>query len=190
MDMDKIFNHKDVQLSKDEFRKTYDFVPEFATADEAKQHAVYAWDGKDNADYSLDPNFKPEEYNQLFVTVKNTAFSRHDDHDVYTVKGTYKPNADSKGLSDIHVTYTINVKYPDVVAPEKTKLNWVDDSYFIAHGQYDNFDTPTTYEMVAVLNDEFDLINYNPYKGQTHDKDWARATLSFELVTSIITHLR
>ena len=28
MDMDKIFNHKDVQLSKDEFRKTYDFVPE------------------------------------------------------------------------------------------------------------------------------------------------------------------
>ena len=24
MDMDKIFNHKDVQLSKDEFRKTYD----------------------------------------------------------------------------------------------------------------------------------------------------------------------
>lgn len=88
MDMDKIFNHKDVQLSKDEFRKTYDFVPEFATADEAKQHAVYAWDGKDNADYSLDPNFKPEEYNQLFVTVKNTAFSRHDDHDVYTVKGT------------------------------------------------------------------------------------------------------
>lgn len=34
MDMDKIFNHKDVQLSKDEFRKTYDFVPEFATADE------------------------------------------------------------------------------------------------------------------------------------------------------------
>ena len=29
--------------------------PEFATADEAKQHAVYAWDGKDNADYSLDP---------------------------------------------------------------------------------------------------------------------------------------
>ena len=37
-------------------------------------------------DYSLDPNFKPEEYNQLFVTVKNTAFSRHDDHDVYTVK--------------------------------------------------------------------------------------------------------
>lgn len=46
MDMDKIFNHKDVQLSKDEFRKTYDFVPEFATADEAKQHAVYAWDGK------------------------------------------------------------------------------------------------------------------------------------------------
>ena len=182
MDMDKIFNHKDVQLSKDEFRKTYDFVPEFATADEAKQHAVYAWDGKDNADYSLDPNFKPEEYNQLFVTVKNTAFSRHDDHDVYTVKGTYKPNADHKGLSDIHVTYTINVKYPDVVAPEKTKLNWVDDSYFIAHGRYDNFDTPTTYEMVAVLNDEFDLINYNPYKGQTHDKDWARATLSFELV--------
>ncbi len=87
-----------------------------------------------------------------------------------------------RGLSDIHVTYTINVKYPDVVAPEKTKLNWVDDSYFIAHGRYDNFDTPTTYEMVAVLNDEFDLINYNPYKGQTHDKDWARATLSFELV--------
>ena len=182
MDMDKIFNHKDVQLSKDEFRKTYDFVPEFATADEAKQHAVYAWDGKDNADYSLDPNFKPEEYNQLFVTVKNTAFSRHDDHDVYTVKGTYKPNADHKGLSDIHVTYTINVKYPDVVAPEKTKLNWVDDSYFIAHGRYDNFDDPKTYEMVAALNDEFDLINYNPYKGQTHDKDWARATLSFELV--------
>ena len=182
MDMDKIFNHKDVQLSKDEFRKTYDFVPEFATADEAKQHAVYAWDGKDNADYSLDPNFKPEEYNQLFVTVKNTAFSRHDDHDVYTVKGTYTPNADHKGLPDIHVTYTINVKYPNVVAPEKTKLNWVDDSYFIAHGRYDNFDAPTTYEMVAVLNDEFDLINYNPYKDQTHDKDWARATLSFELV--------
>ena len=25
MDMDKIFNHKDVQLSKDEFRKTYEF---------------------------------------------------------------------------------------------------------------------------------------------------------------------
>ena len=49
-----------------------------------KQHAVYAWDGKDNKDYSLDPNFVPEEYNQLFVTVKNTAFSRHDDHDVYT----------------------------------------------------------------------------------------------------------
>ena len=82
--------------------------------------------------------------------MKNTAFSRHVDHDVYTVKGTYKPNADHKGLSDIHVTYTINVKYPDVVAPEKTKLNWVDDSYFIAHGRYDNFDTPTTYEMVAV----------------------------------------
>ena len=36
MDMDKIFNHEDVQLSKDEFRKTYVFVPEFATADEAK----------------------------------------------------------------------------------------------------------------------------------------------------------
>ena len=47
-DRDKIFNHEDVQLSKDEFRKTYVFVPEFATADEAKQHAVYAWDGKDN----------------------------------------------------------------------------------------------------------------------------------------------
>ena len=74
------------------------------------------------------------------------------------------------------------MKYPDVVAPEKTKLNWVDDSYFIAHGRYDNFDDPKTYEMVAALNDEFDLINYNPYKGQTHDKDWARATLSFELV--------
>ena len=74
------------------------------------------------------------------------------------------------------------MKYPNVVAPEKTKLNWVDDSYFIAHGRYDNFDAPKTYEMVAVLNDEFDLINYNPYKGQTHDKDWARATLSFELV--------
>ena len=114
--------------------------------------------------------------------MKNTAFSRHDDHDVYTVKGTYKPNADHKGLPDIHVTYTINVKYPNVVAPEKTKLNWVDDSYFIAHGRYDNFDAPKTYEMVAALNDEFDLINYNPYKGQTHDKDWARATLSFELV--------
>ena len=118
----------------------------------------------------------------MFVTVKNTAFSRHDDHDVYTVKGTYTPNADHKGLPDIHVTYTINVKYPNVVAPEKTKLNWVDDSYFIAHGRYDNFDAPKRYDMVAVLYDEFDLINYNPYKGQTHDKDWARATLSFELV--------
>ena len=50
-------------------------------------------DGKDNADYSLDPNFKPEEYNQLFVTVKNTAFSRHDDHDVYTVKARYSASA-------------------------------------------------------------------------------------------------
>ena len=85
MDMDKIFNHEDVQLSKDEFRKTYKFVPEF-TLDEAKQRAVYAWDGKDNKDYSFDPNLKLKNYNQLFVTVKNTAFSRHDDHDVYTVK--------------------------------------------------------------------------------------------------------
>lgn len=74
---------------------------------------------KDNKDYSLDPNFETKEYNQLFVTVKNTAFSRHDDHDVYTVKGTYTPNADHKGLPDIHVTYTINVKYPNVVAPER-----------------------------------------------------------------------
>ena len=56
-------------------RKTYDFVPEFATADEAKQHAVYAWDGKDNADYSLDPNFKPEEYNQLFVSEEYSILS-------------------------------------------------------------------------------------------------------------------
>ena len=26
--------------------------------------------------------------------------------------------------------------------------------------------------MVAALNDEFDLINYNPYKGQTRGKGW------------------
>ena len=34
MDMDKIFNHKDVQLSKDEFRKTYEFVHD----DRAQRH--------------------------------------------------------------------------------------------------------------------------------------------------------
>ena len=102
-------------MSKDEFRKTYEFVPEFATADEAKQHAVYAWDGKDNKDYSLDPNFVPEEYNQLFVTVKNTAFSRHDDHDVYTVKGTYKPNADHKDYLTSMLLITIIMSNPNMV---------------------------------------------------------------------------
>lgn len=183
MDMDKIFNHSDVQMSKDEFRKAYVFEPELTEAlAKAATCQVYTWDGKDNYNYSPVTLANPHEYNQLFVTVKNTAFSTHDDHNAYIVKGTYKPNAAHAGLPDIHVTYTINVKYPTVVAPTKTALNWVNGEYIAAHGRYDNFDNPKDYEMVSVLNESFDLINYNPYKGQTVDKNTARATLSFELV--------
>lgn len=101
----------------------------------------------------------------MFVIVKNIVFFCYDDYDVYIVKGIYKLNVDYKGLFDIYVIYIINVKYLDVVVFEKIKLNWVDDFYFIVYGRYDNFDVFIIYEMVVVLNDEFDLINYNFYKG-------------------------
>lgn len=177
MDMDKIFFHKDVQLSKDEFRRTYEFTTLPGTTEADEQTRVTLADLKTSLN---------QEFNQLQVTVKNTAFCA--DHVVYVVKGIYKAipairGGANPGAPDVNIEYTVKVKYPEVVAPTKTALNWAGENHFIAHGRLNKANPATgKYEMVSVLNDMFDLNSYKPYGTKAVANDDARAVLSFELV--------
>lgn len=175
IDMDPLFNM--TGLSREEFRDSYDYV----SINNSAYYTGHTINRKD--DVALDDALVAigEELNQLFLTVKNTSF--HADHVVYQVKGQYVPKT-GKAVPTINIKYNVRVKYPTVVAPTKTALNWVDGTnYFEAHGRLNQADPVNQpYEMVAVLNDMFDLINYKPYGTKTVNVNDPRAVLSFELV--------
>ena len=139
--------------------------------------------------------------NQLDLIVKPTAFST--EHVEYVVKAKYVdiPNS-GEVYPDVNVEYTVFVTYPNAVAPEITKLNWQDPGtngeggLIYAHGRIaPGADgkvetTDDEYDMVAVLNNMFDLEKYTmdqmlkPRTGETaYDlATIAKPTLSFELV--------
>lgn len=172
-DMDHIYNDKRVQANgtngRAEFLSHYQSFNE--TTDKTLYKGVYIKERLDNSEFQ----------NQLDIYVEPTAFSK--DHIQYIVKGEYvaKPG---QPYVKVSVVDTVNVIYPEVNAPVKTKLNWVDDTFFKAHGRVNAADND--YEMVAVLNDMFDLNNYDAkamYAGKGYDLDRiAKPTLSFELV--------
>lgn len=169
MDMDQIFFHSGVQMSKDEFRDTYDFVAKPGTTEADNYVAVSL----------ADAIVTGQEYNQLVVTVKNTAFSS--DHVVYHVKGQYEPKQ-GKNAPIVKIDYTINVKYPEVPALERTSMYWDGDVNY-AYGKYAEYPVEAngdTYKMEAVLSNLFTPYNYPAYTGTTADD--ARVTLSYELV--------
>ena len=139
--------------------------------------------------------------NQLDLIVKPTAFST--EHVEYVVKAKYVdiPNS-GEVYPDVHVEYTVFVTYPNAVAPEITKLNWQnpgtngEGGLIYAHGRIapgadgkvETMDDG--YDMVAVLNNMFDLEKYTmeqmlkPRAGEdAYDlATIAKPTLSFELV--------
>lgn len=171
-DMDHIYNDKRVQANstngRAEFLSHYQSFNE--TTDPATKNTVYIKERLDGTEFQ----------NQLDIFVEPTAFSK--DHIQYIVKGEYVAKANQPYVKVI-VVDTINVVYPEVNAPQKTQLNWV-DNYFKAHGRVNTADND--YEMVAVLNDMFDLNNYDAkaiYANKGYNLDSvAKPTLSFELV--------
>lgn len=178
-DMDHIYNDKRVQANgtngRAEFLSHYQSFKE--TTDKTLYKDVYIKERLDGTEFQ----------NQLDIYVEPTAFSK--DHIQYIVKGEYVAKTGQPYVK-VTVIDTIKVVYPEVNAPAKTELNWVDNTYFKAHGRVNAADND--YEMVAVLNDMFDLNNYDAkamYAGKK-DKDGkpydldriAKPTLSFELV--------
>ncbi|MDU1904086.1 MAG: hypothetical protein E6772_04815 [Dysgonomonas sp.] len=192
MDMDAIFIAAGV--SKNEFRDIYDFVAvnenpaEPGKSVSVATDAGHAHDLTDrHADVKLHDSFAvTNEFNQLVLTITNTAFSK--DHVTYKVKGTYVPKSGKTGPV-INVTYNVTITYPKVDNLTKVSMYW-DGQTNYAYGRYNenpvqhpNLGATDTYRMEAVLTnfytgyDEF----YAKYNNNAGDPEHPRVTLSFEL---------
>ncbi len=206
LDMDHIYNDRRVQQAgsrgREEFHKHYQFDPTIAV-ELQKQHtaALDADARKQDVDLEERKANDGTILNQLDLIVKPTAFST--EHVEYVVKAKYVdiPNS-GEVYPDVHVEYTVFVTYPNAVAPEITKLNWQnpgtngEGGLIYAHGRIapgadgkvETMDDG--YDMVAVLNNMFDLEKYTmeqmlkPRAGEdAYDlATIAKPTLSFELV--------